>query len=84
MSKAESLRRQITLKQLEKLNPDDSLTLDHQGLIRMKRKDLTPIKLPENWKCEEGTYCTTNTISLRHIYSENDTFIITLVVYQNA
>lgn len=84
LSKGEADGKKLMVRQLEKLNPDAKLKLDTQGFIRMHRKDASPFKLAKDWSCQEGQETSPNSITLRHIYSRKDTFIGTIILYQNA
>ena len=84
MSKGEKTFRKLVVKKLESLNPDSSFQMDSEGFIRVHRKNLDPCRLPKGWTCPEGQDARQNSITLRHLYSENEKFIATLIVYQNA
>jgi len=77
--------KKAAVKQLKKLNPESEIVLDKYGFIRIKRNgEPGDFQLPDDWISEEGTYCYRNSITLRHVYTINDTFVATLIVYQNA
>ena len=84
LSKGEADGKKLLIRQLEKLNPEAKLRLDTQGFIRMHRKDASPFKLAKNWFCQEGQEASPNSITLRHIYCGKETFIGTIILYQNA
>ena len=84
MSKGEADGKMLLIRQLEKLNPEAKLKLDTQGFIRMHRKNALPFKLAKGWFCQEGQETSPNSITLRHLYSEDEMFIGTIILYQNA
>ena len=84
MSKGEADGKILVVRQLGKLNPEAKIKLDAQGFIRMHQKGASPFNLKKGWYCQEGQEAIPNSITLRHIYSSYDTFIGTIILYQNA
>lgn len=84
MSRGQVTFKKIVIRQLESLNPDAKFELDAQGFIRMHRKDTSAFRLARGWICQEGQEVQQNSITLRHIYSEDEKFIVSLILYQNA